>query len=137
MAIMLVSERVHGPARRAIRKGLHDFNDASVGYTTIKPLTLSVRDRGRIVGGLAAETYYGWMFVSLLWIDDKHRRKGIGTSLMQRAETEARSRGVTNVWLDTFGFQAEGFYKKLGYRPFGRLQDFPPGFSRIWLTKAL
>ena len=137
MAVKVVSERVHGAARRAIRKGLYDFNDASVGHTTIKPLTLSVRDRGRIVGGLAAETYYGWMFVSLLWLDDKHRRKGLGTSLMQRAETEARSRGVTNVWLDTFGFQAEGFYRKLGYRQFGRLEDFPPGFSRIWLTKAL
>ena len=68
MAVKVVSERVHGPARRAIRKGLHGFNDASVGYTTIKPLSLSVRDRGRIVGGLAAESYYGWMFVSLLWL---------------------------------------------------------------------
>src|SRR5204863_9122798 len=127
--VKVVSERVHGPARRAIRKGLHQFNDASVGYTNIKPLTLSVRDRGRIVGGLAAESYYGWMFVSLLWLDDKYRRKGLGTSLMQRAETEARSRGVTNVWLDTFGFQAEGFYNKLGYRSFGRHKDAPPVFS--------
>ena len=137
MAVKLVSERVHGLARRAIRKGLHAFNDASVGHTTIKLLTLTVRDRGRIVGGLAAETYYEWMFVSLLWIDDRHRGKGLGTALMEQAEEEARVRGVNNVWLDTFGFQAEGFYKKLGYRAFGRLDDFPPGFSRIWLTKAL
>ena len=33
-------------------------------------------------------------------------------------------RGANNVWLDTFGFQAEGFYRKLGYRAFGRLDAF-------------
>ena len=137
MAVNLVLERVHGPARRALGKVLGAFNKAATGRNDFKRLTLPVRERGRIVGGLAAETYYGWMFVSQLWLDDKHRRQGLGTSLMQGAESEARSRGVTNVWLDTFGFQAEGFYKKLGYRPFAQLMDFPPGFSRIWLTKAL
>src|SRR4051812_5996289 len=113
-------ERIHGPARRAINKGLRTFNTAAVGQANLKRLTLTVRERGRLVGGLAAETYFGWMFVSQLWIDGRHRRKGIGTSLIERAEAEARSRGINNVWLDTFGFQAEGFYKKLGYRAFGR-----------------
>jgi GNAT superfamily N-acetyltransferase len=135
--VELRHERVHGPARRAIIKGLRAFNAASVGKTKFEPLTLTVRDRGRIVGGLAAETYYGWMFVSLLWIDEKHRGKGIGTALMEQAEAAALERGAGHVWLDTFGFQAEGFYTKLGYQPFGELTDFPPGFSRIWLMKAL
>jgi GNAT superfamily N-acetyltransferase len=135
--VELRQERVHGPARRAITKGLWAFNATHVGKADYRQLTLTVRDRGRIVGGLASETYYGWMFVSLLWIDDQHRRKGLGTTLMQRAEKAAARQGAHHVWLDTFGFQAEGFYKKLGYRPFARLDDFPPGFSRIWLTKAL
>jgi hypothetical protein len=39
--------------------------------------------------------------------------------------------------VDTFGFQAPEFYRKLGYREFGRLDDFPAGHSRSWLTKAL
>jgi GNAT superfamily N-acetyltransferase len=130
-------ERVHGPARRALSKGLRAYNVAATGRSDSAPLTLTVREGSKIVGGLAAETYYGWMFVSLLWVDDKHRGKGIGSSLIERAEAEARARGVTDVWLDTFEFQAEGFYRKLGYRRFGHLDDFPPGFSRIWLTKRL
>jgi GNAT superfamily N-acetyltransferase len=137
VAVRVVAERVHGPARRAIRKGLYAFNDASVGHGTIKPLTLTVRDRGRIVGGLAAESYYGWMFVSLLWIDDKHRGTGVGTTLMTQAEAAARERGLGHVWLDTFSFQAPGFYEKMGYRRFAQLKDFPAGGSRLWFTKKL
>jgi N-acetylglutamate synthase-like GNAT family acetyltransferase len=56
---------------------------------------------------------------------------------MQTAEAEARSRGVRNVYLDSFSFQAPAFYAKLGYREFGRLQEFPAGHDRVWMTKAL
>jgi GNAT superfamily N-acetyltransferase len=130
-------ESAHSRARRTINAGVLAFNAAAVGEDTFRKLTLTARVRGRIVGGLAAEMYYGWMFVSLLWIDERHRLRGIGTSLIERAEEEARNRGIGNVWLDTFGFQAERFYGKLGYSEFGRLMDFPPGHSRVWLTKAL
>jgi ribosomal protein S18 acetylase RimI-like enzyme len=34
-------------------------------------------------------------------------------------------------------FQAFGFYRRLGYEEFGRLEDIPPGHSRIYLQKAL
>jgi hypothetical protein len=37
----------------------------------------------------------------------------------------------------TYGFQAPGFYEKLGYREFGRLDKFPPGFSRLFYWKPL
>jgi hypothetical protein len=55
---------------------------------------------------------------------------------MAAAETEGRRRGCSAVWLDTFEFQARPFYEKLGYRLFGTL-DFPAGFKRFFLQKAL
>ena len=130
-------EKVHGPARREIAKGIRAFNVAAVGKPDFRPLTVTIRDRGKIVAGLAAETFFGWMFVSLLWVSEKHRGKGWGSSLIQTAETEARSRGVRNVYLDSFSFQAPAFYAKLGYREFGRLREFPAGHDRVWMTKAL
>jgi GNAT superfamily N-acetyltransferase len=130
-------EKVHGPARRAIVKGLRAYNIATAGKFDHRPLTLTVRERGKIVGGLAGETFWGWMFVSLLWVSDAHRGHGHGSALMGTAEKEARSRGVRNVYLDTFSFQAPAFYKKLGYREFARLDEFPPGHRRFWMTKAL
>jgi predicted N-acetyltransferase YhbS len=130
-------ETVHGPARREISKALRAYNVAAVGKSDYRPLTVTIRQRGEIVGGLTAETFFGWMFVSLLWVSERHRGKGWGSSLMQTAEAEARKRGVRNVYLDSFSFQAPPFYAKLGYREFGRLTEFPAGHDRVWMTKAL
>jgi predicted N-acetyltransferase YhbS len=130
-------EKVHGPAKREILKGLRAYNVAAVGKPEHRPLTLTIRERGKIVGGLVGETYFGWMFVGLLWVSEKHRGKGCGSSLIQAAEAEARNRGVRNVYLDSFSFQAPTFYAKLGYQEFGRLKEFPPGHDRVWMTKAL
>jgi len=130
-------ERVHGPARRAIIKGLVAYNTAAVGKFAFRRLSVTLRHRGAIVGGLSADTYLNWMFIALFWVDEKFRGQGFGSEIMRAAEKEARKRGVTNAYVDTFSFQAPGFYKKLGYREFGRLEKFPAGHHRSWLTKAL
>jgi N-acetylglutamate synthase-like GNAT family acetyltransferase len=53
------------------------------------------------------------------------------------AENEARKRGAKHVFLDTFSFQAPGFYTQHGYQVFGELKDFPPRHQRYFLTKQL
>jgi GNAT superfamily N-acetyltransferase len=130
-------ERVLGPAQRAVFKGLRAFNADAVGKFDFRPLAITLRHRGSIVGGLVGHSYLGWMFVAAFRIADEFRRKGFGSKIMKAAEKEAKRRGVKNVYLDTFSFQAPAFYRKLGYRKFGRLDDFPSGHHRIWLTKAL
>jgi GNAT superfamily N-acetyltransferase len=130
-------ERVHGPARREIAKGLYAYNEMAGGKPNYRRLTITVRHRGRVIGGLAAEMYWGWMYVSLLWMVERHRAAGWGKSLLRAAEAEARKHGVRRVFLESFTFQAPGFYKKLGYREFARLKQFPRGHDRVSLTKAL
>jgi len=130
-------EKIYGPARREILKGLLAFNKRALGNWNFKPLSITLRHRGAIVGGLYGETYLNWMYISLFWLADEFRGKGFGSKIMQTAEKEARKRGVKNVFVDSFSFQAPGFYKKLGYREFGKLKDFPAGHSRSFLTKAL
>jgi hypothetical protein len=39
--------------------------------------------------------------------------------------------------LDTFEFQALPFYERRGYRVFGTLDGFPPGYRRFYLQKSL
>jgi hypothetical protein len=63
-------------------------------------------------------------------------RRGVGRELMAAAETRARKRGCHSAWLDTFSFQARGFYEKLGYEEFGRL-DYPPAHHRHFMRKRL
>jgi len=130
-------EKTLGPAKREIGKALRAYNDAAAGPGGCGTLALTVRERGKIVGGLVAETYWGWMYVKMLWVAERHRGKGFGQSLLRMAEAEASKRGVRNVFLDSFTFQAPDFYLKLGYREFGRLNEFPAGHDRVWMTKAL
>jgi GNAT superfamily N-acetyltransferase len=65
------------------------------------------------------------------------RGTGAGSRLLQQAEDVARERNCTGVWLDTFAFQALGFYQKLGYTVFGELKDHPRGVSQYWLQKRV
>jgi len=135
--VSLQLDKVHGPAKREILKRLRAYNVSAAGQSDNRPLTITLRHKGKIVGGLIGETFFGWLFVSLLWIAEQHRGNGFGKALVEAAEAEARKRGVRDVYLDTFGFQAPGFYEKMGYREFGRLNEFPAGHDRVWMTKAL
>ena len=76
------------------------------------------------------------MFIKYLWVHGSWRRGGIGRTLMREAERRAAALGCRYAWVDTFSFQAPEFYKKLGYREFGRL-DYAPEHHRIFLQKPL
>jgi ribosomal protein S18 acetylase RimI-like enzyme len=73
----------------------------------------------------------------MLWVDEKHRNKGLGTQLLLKAEVLAGKRGCKYVHLDTFSFQAPEFYRKLGYKRFGALKPFPKGSTRYFLYKKI
>jgi GNAT superfamily N-acetyltransferase len=120
----------------ALTSGLSAANAERVAVEDWKRLTLFLRDdTGKLVGGLDGHTHWGWLFVMKLWLAAPFRGQGIGRELMARAEAEAKSRGCRNVHLDTYDFQALPFYEHLGYRVFGRLADYPKGYTRFFLEK--
>lgn len=77
------------------------------------------------------------MYIELLVILPEARRQRLGTRMMREAEQIARDRGCISMWLDTFSFQARGFYEKLGFHVFGTLPDQPPGAHRHVMLKRL
>ena len=56
------------------------------------------------------------MFIRILWVSEALRGQGFGQRLVEMAERRATERGCRHVFLDTFSFQAPGFYEKLGYQ---------------------
>ena len=133
----LVVERTYGAAQREGYKQLRIFNGKAVGKAVRQGLAITLRDNAKIVGVLTGYTIWSWLFVDTLWVSEKQRGKNMGKALLARAESEARKRGARNAYLYSFSFQAPGFYRKLGYRQFGKLNGFPKGHSCHWLTKAL
>ncbi len=133
-----IDDHASAADQQAIRDGLFDFNTALVGDDHHQPVTLAVRDaQGRVIGGLLGMTYWGWLSIEILWIDESARGQGLGQQLMARAEQIARERGCHAIHLDTMSFQAPEFYRKLGYTVWGELDDLPTGHRRIFFQKSL
>jgi GNAT superfamily N-acetyltransferase len=125
--------------REAILKPLLAYNERNGGSPRYEPFAIKLCDEatGACLGGLWGQIYYDWLFVELLFIPEEERGKGIGASLIARAESIARGKGCVGVWLDTFSFQAPGFYPKLGYEVFAILDDYPKGGRRTFFRKLL
>jgi GNAT superfamily N-acetyltransferase len=105
----------------------------------VRPLRIfAFRDDGSLAGGVLAQTQLTWLKTEILVVDEADRNQGVGRELMHRAESEARERGCVHAYVDTMGWQAHGFYQKLGYRIAGGLPDWGShGHSKYFLIKSL
>ena len=121
-----------------IREALKKFNNESVGEDGHKPLNIVEYDEdGNTIGGILGGTYWGWMYIDILWVQENHRHQGIGANLLREAEREAKRRGCHHAHLDTMSWQAPGFYQKYGYEVIGILPDIPKGNQKYLLQKDL
>ena len=121
-----------------IRSELFRFNSDRVGDDGHTPLNIVEYDEeGNIIGGIIGGTYWGWMYVDILWVHESHRGRGSGSKLLAEAEKEAKTRGCHHVHLDTMSWQAPEFYKKHGYTVIGILPDIPSGNQKYLLMKEL
>lgn len=94
-------------------------------------------EKSGLLGVLTADALWDWLYIDELWISPEIREAGLGKRLMKKAEEYATSENLKGIWLWTQSWQAEGFYKKLGYTEFTRFEDFPRGHCRIGLRKVL
>lgn len=133
----VVLEKHYGAAKKAIWAGLAAYNRSVIGTQPGKTVVVSVKDEGAVAGGVVGEVWAGWLFIQLFWLQDALRGRNLGSEALQTLEAEARRLGATQAYVDTFSFQAPDFYRKLGYHEFGRLDGWPLGHSRYWMTKAL
>jgi GNAT superfamily N-acetyltransferase len=121
-----------------IAEGLNRFNGAKGGDDNYQPFALVIRNEaGEIVGGLNAATFFGWLAIELLWVDDAFRGQGYGSELLRQAEAIGRERGCERAYLNTMSFQAPAFYESFGYVEFARLPNDARGFKRHYFQKTL
>ena len=98
---------------------------------------LGVDELNDVRAALTADILWDWLYVDQLWVCPKLRGAGVGRQLMQLTEEFAVSQNICGIWLWTQSWQAEGFYRQLGYEQFTRFENFPKGHSRIGMRKSL
>jgi GNAT superfamily N-acetyltransferase len=117
---------------------LDAYNLAVTGLTAYSPVNFFLYDQGdEIVGGLLGLVWGGALHVRILWVAESLRGRGYGRRLLDAAERRAVERGCRHGFLDTFTFQAPGFYEKLGYEMYARAEDWPVGHAHCFLRKIL
>ncbi|WP_448188245.1 GNAT family N-acetyltransferase [Azospirillum sp. sgz301742] len=118
--------------------GLRRYNAAHTGPHDRQPLMITIRaPDGALAGGMTGFTLWQWLYVDYLWVAEGKRRTGVGSRLLRAAEEEAVRRGCRWSRLNTFDFQAPGFYARHGYEQCGAIEGYPPGHRLLWLRKAL
>ena len=123
---------------RKLWEGLIRYNRQQAGPLRYSRTVLTVRDRkGKLLGGTILQSYWKETYVELLWLSAQARRLGLGRRLIQEAERRARRRGSVLLHLNTYSFQAPGFYEKLGFKRLGGMQGSPAGESRHFYAKKL
>jgi GNAT superfamily N-acetyltransferase len=126
------------PDWETIVGGLRAYNTQQAGEDHAQSLCFVLRGPDQeIVGGVIGATYWDWLHLDLMWVKEELRGRGYGRQLLAHAEAEARRRGAKQAYLDTFSFQAPGFYERQGYRVFGELGGFPAGHQRYFMMKEL
>ena len=122
----------------AIYEMLKKYNLCNREKSENVPLGLYYEDEsGKKLAGLTGETFGNWLCIHYFFVSECLRNQGLGSEIMALAENEARNRGCKYVFVDTFLFQAPGFYEKLGYQGVFSLTEYPYTGERHYYIKEL
>lgn len=125
-----------------ISEGIQAFNRRTVPgipevAEDLKFAVLARNSSGKVVGGIRAKAFWGYLCIELLWIDEMARGQGVGKRLVLDAEAFALQHGFLRSRVVTTSFQAKPFYEKLGYEVYGVLEECPEGCASYYLKKQL
>ena len=97
----------------------------------------AAEDGGRIAGIITGRAYYNEIHIGDLIVGKEYRRAGLGRKLVAAVESAFKAKGYKKITLTTFGFQAPGFYQKLGYALEFVREDDDPKLCKYFFMKKI
>lgn len=117
---------------------IRSYNRSKREKAESEPLNLYIEDeQGQLMAGLVAETFGNWLEIEYLFVKEDLRGQGIGSQLLQQAESEAKKRNCRFAFVNTYQFQAPAFYQKYGYKEVFTMKDYPYTGQRHYYQKEL
>ena len=131
-------ENTESQKAQKIGELVRSYNRSKREAAKSKSLSLYVEDdSGELLAGLVAETFGNWLEIEYLFVKEELRGQGIGSQLLQQAESEAKKRNCCFAFVNTYQFQAPTFYQKQGYKEVFTLKDYPCTGQRHYYQKDL
>ena len=131
-------ENIESQKSQVIGDLIRSYNRSKREVAESEPLNLYVEDdSGELMAGLVAETFGNWLEIEYLFVKEDLRGQGIGSQLLQQAESEAKKRNCRFAFVNTYQFQAPAFYQKYGYKEVFTLKDYPYTGQRYYYQKDL
>ncbi len=119
-----------------LKQGLRDFNKNILGESG-SHFRIVVTDISEVVGGLIIEKCSDAFYIKTLWVSESYRKAGISSKLIEMLTEKALSDKVCKIFTDTYGFQAQGFYEKQGFKVISTVPGYILGHDKIYLKKEL
>lgn len=121
-----------------IKAMLEAYNTSHGAKADTIPIAVYYEDEnGEKLAGITGDAFGNWFFIHFLFVDDKLRGQGIGKKLITLAEENAKAHGCKYAFVSTNGFQAPGFYPKMGYVTRFSIDEFPRDGKKFYFTKEL
>ena len=131
-------ENTESQKSQKIGELIRSYNRSKREAAECEPLNLYVEDEhGQLLAGLVAETFGNWLEIEYLFVKEGLRGQGIGSQLLQQAESEAKKRNCRFAFVNTYQFQAPAFYQKHGYQEVFTMKDYPYTGQRHYYQKEL
>ena len=135
-AFLTVHDDLPRDAAEVVDAGLGSANEAAAPLHEVRALSCFARlPAGQVIGGAVGRTWGSCCELQQLWVAPAHRRRGIGTCLVEAFERRAESRGCRTFYLETFSFQAPDLYRSLGYQARLELRGFGSGVVKYTMVR--
>lgn len=136
--MQVILENTESQKAQKIGELVRSYNRSKREAAESESLNLYIEDEhGRLLAGLVAETFGNWLEIEYLFVKEELRGQGIGSQLLQQAESEAKKRNCRFAFVNTYQFQAPAFYQKHGYKEVFIMKDYPYTGQRHYYQKVL
>lgn len=114
------------------------FGNQRTPQSTTQMVTLTREEKGSLTAVLQAKCVLDNAHITALVVSPEHQGQGLGASLIQEFEDLMRKRQITSITLSTKSYQAEHFYRKMGYQVYATLENVPQkGITKFHFIKYL
>lgn len=123
---------------KTLSDGMLSYHAKHGHQRTSETINIFLKDNNeKVFGGTIATVLWNGIEINSLWVEGSLRKQGYGRKLIALVENEGKKRGCTIIYTNTFTWQAPGFYEKLGYKSYGKLDNFPEGNTLTYYFKNL